>query len=128
MPDDLQKSIESEYYGPENVQVLGKMPETFYGLLDAIREWPVMFLGRKSLQVFDSWLLGYRYAKREIQRALSADEEEFRDFDDFVCQKYRWHDSGGWAAKIAYHHRDDAAALDAFFKLLDEFRESKRRT
>ena len=79
-----------------------------------------MYLGHKSLAVLWSWLHGYDYAKLELRVARSA-KEEFRALDAFVCEKYRWHDVGGWAAKIAYHHGDDADAFDKFFKLLDEF-------
>jgi hypothetical protein len=102
------------------------MSDTFFGLLDSIRERPGMYIGRKSLRDFYAWLGGYRFARMQAGLARSTDEDEFEGFDAFVCEKYRWHDVGGWAAKIAYFHRDDAEALDEFFKLLDEFRASRR--
>jgi hypothetical protein len=104
------------------------MPSGFYELLEAIRRRPGMYLGQKSLRDFAAWLQGYFYGKSEAGLPDTEAEVEFRDFDEFVQEKYQWHDVGGWAAKIQYYHRDDAAALDEFFKLLDEFRESKRET
>jgi hypothetical protein len=124
MSDDLPPSAEDAYRS-ENVRVI-KPPGTFYGLLAMIREQPRMLLGQKSLRVLDAWLHGYRYAKMEAGSPLSAEEDEFRQFDAFVCEKYRWLDTGGWVAKVAYCHRDDADAFDEFFKLLDEFRAAKQ--
>ncbi|MEP7342039.1 MAG: hypothetical protein ABI977_30185 [Acidobacteriota bacterium] len=100
---------------------------SFYKLMDAIRQRPGLYLGRNSILAFDAWLQGYWYAQGEFGIPLTEEEIEFRGFDDFIRQKYDWDDEGGWAAKIQYYYRDDARALDEFFKLLDEFRESKTK-
>jgi hypothetical protein len=120
MPPDPAPASASEYH-PEDARLI-ELPRDFYGLLEAIRRRPALYLGHRSLVAFRSWLDGYHYAKSEAGVGRSAEEEEFADFDSFVCRKYRWHDVGGWAAKIAYYHRDDGTALDKFFELLDEFR------
>lgn len=104
-----------------------KRPQSFYELLDAIRRCPAMYLGRSSLHDLFIWLVGYSMGRMEAGIVPSDEEREFEEFDAFVQEKYDWHDVGGWAAKIAYYHREDASALDEFFKLLDEFRERKRR-
>jgi hypothetical protein len=105
-----------------------RMPGTFYDLLEAISKRPATYLGRKSLVAFSSWLQGYSFAKLESHATRSGDEEEFGLFDAFICEKYDWRDAGGWSAKIAYYHRDDAAAFDEFFKLLAEFRASREQS
>ncbi len=105
----------------------GSRPQSFYELLDAIRRRPPMYLGRKSLHDLHMWLAGYRMGRMLAGLAPSDEEREFDAFDAFVQDKYDWHDVGGWAAKIAYYHREDASALDEFFKLLDEFREARGR-
>jgi hypothetical protein len=121
-----ERSASSEdVYNPESVRIAEK-PRGFYELLEAIHRRPAMYLGRKSFHDFHCWLGGYRHARWEAGIVPTAEEEEFQGFDDFVQQKFRWHDVGGWAAKIAYYHRDDAAALDEFFILLDEFRDTKQ--
>lgn len=99
----------------------------FYELLEAIRLRPAMCLGRKSLHDFNGWVAGYRIGKAHSGASTSTEEQELREFDEFIQEKCRWHDVGGWAAKIAYYHRDDSAALDEFFKLFDEFQESKHQ-
>jgi hypothetical protein len=110
----------------ENVPVPQKLPG-FYELLDSIRLQPELYTGRKSLQDFRMFLLGYQLGRIHSGIAPSHEEQEFREFDYFIQQKYRWYDVGGWAAKIQYFYWNDANALDEFFKLFDEFRESKRK-
>ena len=104
------------------VEVVAAPTNTFFDLLADIRARPCLYLGRKSLLVFRSWLEGYRFGSSRPGLPPLPDESEFDGFDAFVCDKYRWHDVGGWASKIAYYHRDDALALDEFFNLVDEFR------
>jgi hypothetical protein len=98
----------------------------FYALLDEIRKRPGLYLGQKSFQNLAPWLQGYFVGKEQAGAFVTEEELEFRDFDDFVQEKYDWHDVGGWAAKIQYHHRDDASAFEEFFRLLDEFKVQKR--
>jgi hypothetical protein len=120
MPEEQQAAADA-VYRVEDIRGL-PMPDTFFGLLDAIRERPGMYIGRKSLRDFYAWLGGYRFARMQAGLPPLPDAAEFDGFDAFVCDKYRWHDVGGWAAKIAYHYRDDADALDEFFALLEEYR------
>jgi hypothetical protein len=65
-----------------------ELPQTFYGLLEAIRKRPGMYLGRKSLAMFKAWLDGYNYARCELRAIHTAEEAEFEAFDEFVCEKY----------------------------------------
>lgn len=96
-----------------------------FEILGAIRHKPGMYLGRPSLLALRYWLVGYKMGRTHAGAMPFPDETEFDGFDGFVCDKYRWHDSGGWAAKIAYHYRDDATAFEEFFKLLDEYRANR---
>jgi hypothetical protein len=112
-------------YRTEDVQTL-KAPGTFFELLDDIRQRPGMYLGYTSLRTFRAWLDGFRFARHQAGLPLLEGEAEFDGFDAFVSDKFDWHDTGGWAAKIAYYHRDDAEALDEFFKLLNEYRAGLR--
>lgn len=124
MPEDRQPPADAEYR-KEDINVL-PMPKTFFELLAVIRERPALCLGRKSLQAFRAWLHGYTFARLQAGLPPLPDDGEFDGFHAFVCDKYRWHDVGGWAAKIAYYYRDDDRALDEFFKLVDEYRSAKQ--
>lgn len=104
-----------------------KEPETFYELLDYMRQNMPMYVGSKSLSALHMWLLGYLAGRRSAGLAPTDEEWEFRGFDEFVQKKYRWQDNSGWQRKILYRHQDEAAAVDEFFRLYDEYRESKRK-
>jgi hypothetical protein len=108
-------------YRVEDLKLL-PMPDTLFGLLDAIRERPGWYVGRKSLCHLYTWLCGLRFARWQLKAPPLPGEGEFAGFDWFLCEKYRRHDTVGWAAKIAYYHQDDADAFDEFFRLLDEYR------
>jgi hypothetical protein len=113
-------------YNPENVQVL-PIPQGLYRWFDAFRErrWP---LRKKSLNCLQSWLDGYLAARQEAGIPATQEEQEFAGFDDFVCARYNRYDTAGWCAKINYYNcDDDAEALEKFFKLLDEFRLTKKQ-
>jgi hypothetical protein len=91
------------------------------GLLDVIRERPVMYLGELSLSALWHFLNGYEMS------LLAHDIQEKRplprDFHDWVA--YRLHFSGstsGYKNMILKRVPDEAAALEYFFKLLDEYR------
>ncbi|QDU24346.1 hypothetical protein [Urbifossiella limnaea] len=124
MPEERQPPADA-VYRVEDINVL-PIPDTFFGLLAAVRERPGMYIGRKSLRDFYAWLGGLRFARMQAKLPPLPGEDEFDGFDAFVCDKYRWHDVGGWAAKIAYYYRDDADALDQFYVLLDEYRASRQ--
>jgi len=94
-------------------QPISKLSE----LLAAIRRRPGLYMGHASLDRLDAFLAGFSLGRPE-----KFDWDiDLQAFDKFVCDRYDWHDVGGWAGKIAYHHRNQAEALDEFFKLLDEF-------
>lgn len=118
----MSKDHENEY-STANVHVI-PVPTSFYGWLDQIRQYPGR-LQKKSLECLRAWLEGYDAAKQEAGLPQSAEEKEFEGFDYFVCARYNRFDNAGWSAKIAYYNQDDLQALDVFFKLLDEFRQTR---
>ena len=120
MPEEWQAPTDAVYRA-DGIKLL-PMPDTFFGLLDAIRERPGWYVGRKSLQHLHTWLWGFQFARMQVKATPLPGEDEFAGFDFFLCEKYTRHDTVGWAAKIAYYHHDDADAFDEFYRLLDEFR------
>ena len=96
-------------------------PKSMTEVFELIRKKPAMYLGRKSLHDFNSWLDGFSYALKIIDDNEFKIDVDLVSFDKFVQEKYDWHDVGGWLYKIKYRYRDEADAFDEFFRLYDEF-------
>lgn len=91
------------------------------GLLEVIRERPAMYLGHHSLSALWSFLDGYGFAlwSHDIQEKPPLP----RDFHDWVADRLHFSEStSGWKNMILNRVPDEAAALEYFFKLLDEYR------
>ena len=103
-------------------------PRGFYACLDRIRENPALYLGDKLFCALGPWIWGYNSGRRDAGLEMSDEEIEFRGFHEFVRKKYGLAPtSHGWQSRIRYMFVSDENAFDEFFRLLDEFRESKRR-
>ena len=113
-----------------------------YDLLDKMREKPAMYLGLKSLTRLEAFLNGYRYAAGYERGVKDIAHPAFNDFHDWTAARLGYEsstagwcniilaDTLGWSPK---HHKwaklmqsvkpaDEAAALDRFYELLDEYR------
>jgi hypothetical protein len=88
------------------------------GLLNEIRRRPGMFLGEESLTKLAAYVDGYGFgldqAGVEDPFALIA------DFRDWVHERYQTTEVN-WEVLILAASRDEADALDRFWRLLDEF-------
>ena len=94
-------------------------------ILTLIRARPATYLGSKSITKLKSFLDGYYFSKYESDPHLSLennDEEVFwLKFQDWLEDKYQVKSNQSWVAIIRFFSTDDAAALDLFFDLVDEF-------
>lgn len=94
-----------------------------YDLLDHnVRQRPLMWARGGSLQELQSILFGYSVALE-----VHAVPEEFvlgpiGPFARWLGSQYGWGMSLGWATAIEQHLDDGETAMDAFFRLLDEYR------
>ena len=122
---DEQPTSAADKYGAHQIEVL-ETPETFFGLLAAIRTRPGFYLYRKSVQHIWTFLWGYWTARQQAGLGRLPDEAGFQGFDFFVLEKYGGSGAEGWATKIARHCKDDEQSFDQFFTLLDEFRAPPR--
>jgi hypothetical protein len=90
-------------------------------LLEVIREKPAMYLGERSLSALQHFLAGYGYAL--FVHDVPHEFQLPRDFHDWVAYRLHFFEStSGYRNMILKHVRDEAAALDRFFELLDKHR------
>ncbi|MFI5720949.1 hypothetical protein [Nocardia sp. NPDC051750] len=95
-----------------------------YDLIDHnIRPRPGMWARAGSLQDLESILFGYWVA---LQVHSVAEEFDLHSsngpFARWLESEYGWPMGLGWAAAIENHPSDGETSLDAFFRLLDEYR------
>lgn len=90
-------------------------------ILDTIRDYPGMYIGKKSLTALWYFLRGYQMARWRLGQ--EDPPEVPRRFADWVG--YRLHlesdRSGFWYLSILERIRNEEAAVDRFYELRDEF-------
>lgn len=90
-----------------------------YKLLFNIKERPIAFLGKKSLERLEFSLAGYIYGVYECEgTSLNVFQNRF---NDFVAKKYQITSSHNWGSIIRFYHCGEEEAFDMFYELLDEF-------
>jgi hypothetical protein len=98
------------------------------GLLNAIRQRPAMYLDERSVYGLWCFLAGYSLAlSSSTQGSVSADLLP-DDFHDWVAYRLGFYEAtSGWRRMIEGRVPDQAAVLDCFFQLLDEYYKRKPR-
>ena len=119
------KEKESKY-GVKVTRELIRNPKNLTEVLESLRLRPGMYLGEASAHNLHVWLQGV-ICGLNFNKDFDFDLDLF-EFDTFVQDHYDWHDTGGWAAKISYYHRNEYDSLEEFFRLYDKYREEKNET
>jgi len=98
--------------------------DTIYKLLLKIKEYPGMYLGKKSIILLNMLIFGYTIKQCEIDNNYHSIFEGFHEFVNDYCGRNAL--SAGWAMNI-YHYtnKDEEKAFDKFYELLDEFLKQK---
>lgn len=92
--------------------------------LASVRKHPGLVLGRKSIHALDAFLAGFAFARKEDKSA--GDYEFLADFNDWVRDRFGVKSNQGWARIIAFYSADENEELPLFWRLFDEFRESRQ--
>lgn len=96
------------------------MQDKIYTLLQAIKERPETFLGRKSLNDLYFYLLGYAQRDYEETHRYS---DFFAKFRLFIRQKYNIvTDTLSWIEVISFYSFSEEEAFDSFYQHLEEFK------
>ncbi|WP_199247072.1 hypothetical protein [[Phormidium] sp. ETS-05] len=90
-------------------------------VLKRIKEKPGMYIGRASVTDLFMFIVGYEFARGELDIDLNDWEADFHEnFHDFVEKKYNLHTSS-WASIIMLYCRDEKTGFERFFQVLEEF-------
>ena len=97
-------------------------PKNVLMWLDNIRARPSMYIRDKSLQHLQSLLWGY-YAALATYGLVEDVPSMDRHFNTWLYYTRKWSTCAGWAHSIDERYPAVDDALDAFFKLVDEYRQ-----
>jgi hypothetical protein len=93
-----------------------------YEVLQKIKAKPGMYIGRASVSDLFHFLVGYEFARGELDIEPTEWEDDFHEnFQPWVQRKYHVSTSNSWAKIIMLFCHDEKAGFEQFFKLLDEF-------
>ncbi|WP_327148254.1 hypothetical protein [Nocardia sp. NBC_01329] len=116
-------------YGPDRSRIDPSVEDVaecrdVYDLIDHnIRLRPTMWVRGGSLQELEAIFSGYWLA---LQVHSAAEEFALHPSDGpfarWLASEYGWSMALGWASAIENHPSGGEMALDAFFRLLDEYR------
>lgn len=127
----VEGNAERPFYGPDRSRMdpAVKGPADcgdVFDLLDHnVRQRPGMWMRDGSLLELESILFGYSIALQ-----VHSVPEEFElsptgSFARWLRAKHGWGMTLGWASAIEQHLRDGETAVEAFFRLLDDYRDDK---
>lgn len=91
-------------------------------LIMTVRKKPEMYLGEKSIRRFRGFIDGYESGMGYCGK-MWRNGSSMYGFDIWVDEKLRFPEpTSGWVTMIEHGAGGDAAGLDMFFELIDEFR------
>ena len=94
---------------------------SLYTLLDKIHQKPGMYIGSPSLSSLHMFLCGYAFSRQEQSLPLTAEEETFDTFQNWVQQRFSISASVSWAKIILLHAASEQAGFELFYDLWNEF-------
>ena len=95
--------------------------DDLYTLIQKIKKAPSMYLGRHSIVCLQAFLSGYSVAQYQLGATPTRSDEAFKEFPDWIRQRFNVRTSQSWANVILFYAEDEHQALDAFFDLFEEF-------
>ncbi|NEP63070.1 MAG: hypothetical protein F6K31_40210 [Symploca sp. SIO2G7] len=95
--------------------------QDLYTLIKKIKKAPSMYLGQHSIICLQAFLSGYSVAKHELGEQSTEQEQDFREFPEWIRKRFNIQTSQSWASIILFYSEDERKALDKFFQLFEEF-------
>lgn len=96
---------------------------TLESFLTVLRERPACYIGPRLLSRMTAYIRGFVGAQQDM--GLKEGKELFDEFDRFVRQQYRTEVEHDAESLIIFHHFEDHASIEPFWKLFDDFIEQR---
>lgn len=95
---------------------------TLFPLLEKIKAKPGLYIGTASISHLRMFIVGYRFARKEMGiEATSAEHDFYQNFQPWLQNRLSIHTVSAWDKLIRLTCIDEKAAFDYFFQLLEEF-------
>lgn len=99
----------------------------FYEVLQKIKDRPGMYIGKPSITILRYFLVGYAFAREELELELAEEDADFYEhFQPWIQKHFNVRTTNSWANIILLFTRDEKSGFESFFKLLDEFKQRDR--
>ena len=95
--------------------------DDFANLLTELKEEPLKKIPRRSVFVLYDYITYYQHVRRKLGIPLSASENTYIVFNEWIHKKYDISDSFPWANIISLYSKDGGNAFELFFSLYDEY-------
>ncbi len=96
-----------------------------FEVLEKIEKSPGMYLGRPSVSDLFMFILGYEFARSEMDIELTEAEAKFyEEFQPWLQKKLGVKSVTSWAKLIMLSCHDEKIGFETFYRLLAEFRQS----
>jgi hypothetical protein len=97
---------------------------TVFDLLHKIQQKPGLYIGTTSVTVLRHFLVGYKFARQEMNLLPTEAELDFyREFQPWLQKRLQGQMSQSWDQIILARSTDEKTAFETFFQLLSEFRQ-----
>ena len=101
--------------------------KNFYELLDAIRERPALYIGKKSITVFYGYFYGFLEGAKLFTNKENA--TELTNFNNWVALRLGYFEgTSGWRRMLLEsENNDEEKAFDKFFVFWDEYKKRQAK-
>ena len=98
-----------------------------YNILQKVKTKPGMYIGRPSVSDLFMFIVGYEFARGELDIEPTEWEDDFHEnFQPWLQKKYHVSTSNSWAKIIMLYCGNEQEGFNAFYRLLDEFQNRER--
>lgn len=96
-----------------------------FEVLEKIEQSPGMYIGRPSVSDLFMFIVGYEFARSEMDIELTEAEDRFyEEFQPWLQKKLGVKSVTSWAKLIMLSCHDEKIGFESFYRLLAEFRQS----
>lgn len=93
-----------------------------YQVIEKIKAEPESYIGQPSISIMRLFLVGYEFARSELEIAPTDSDIDFHDnFHSWIQKKYKVRTSNSWANIIMLYCLNEQEGFQSFFSSLDEF-------